>query len=70
MAKALRPGVWLSPTVIDTRQLLGVWLGEANWSRLRLAWPPGEVDEIPDHVPLNKLNTLWHAVLWQVTTCG
>ncbi|WP_297844564.1 type III secretion protein [Pseudomonas sp.] len=67
VAKALRPGVWLSPTVVDVRELLGAWLGDAYWSRLRLAWPPGVVDETPSHAPVNKLNTLWQAVLWRVT---
>lgn len=68
VAKALRPGVWLSPTVVDVRQLLGAWLGQIYWSRLRLAWPPGELDATLSRAPANKLNTLWQSVLWRVTT--
>lgn len=68
VAKALRPGTWLSPTVVDARELLGAWLGDIYWSRLRLAWPPGELDEIAARGPRSKLDTLWQSVLWRVAT--
>ncbi|MEO4017655.1 type III secretion protein [Pseudomonas rossensis] len=67
-AKALRPGLWLDPGVEDERLLLGAWLGEVCWSRLRLTWAPGEVGEPLAHLPSSKLQTLWQAVLWRVTT--
>lgn len=67
LTKALRPGVWLAPEVVDVRLLLGAWVGREYWSRLRLAWPPGEVDDQPCEAPDNKLQTLWQAILWRVT---
>lgn len=66
LAKALRPGLWLDPLVTDVRPLLGAWLGQACWSRLRLAWAPGEVAESFGDMPDNKLETLWQAILWRV----
>ena len=66
--KALRPGVWLDFQNEDVRLLLGAWLGAHYWPRLRLAWPPEEVAESPGQAPENKLQTLWQAVLWRVTT--
>lgn len=68
LAKALRPGLWLDPEVTDARPLLGAWLGEGCWSRLRLAWAPGEVAESFGLMPANKLQTLWHAVLWRLAS--
>jgi hypothetical protein len=68
VAKALRPGVWLDPLNADARVLLGAWVGEACWSRLRLSWAPGEVGEAVGPLPENKLTTLWHAILWRVRT--
>jgi hypothetical protein len=65
-SKALRPGVWLEPGVEDERLLLGAWLGEAFWSRLRLTWAPGDVGELPSALAPGKLQTLWQAVLWRV----
>ncbi|KAA8695939.1 Type III secretion protein HrpD [Pseudomonas caricapapayae] len=67
LAKALRPAVWLPADVYDARLLLGAWLGSQHWSRLRLAWPPGEVADVPCEAPENKLQTLWRAILWRVT---
>lgn len=66
VTKALRPGAWLDPENEDARLVLGAWLGAACWSRLRLAWAPGEVADNPAQVPENKLQTLWQAVLWRV----
>jgi len=66
LAKALRPGLWLDPVMTDARPLLGAWLGEACWSRLRLTWAPGEVAESFGDMPDNKLQTLWQAILWRV----
>lgn len=68
VAKALRPGSWLSPEIADGRCLLGAWLGVAHWSRLRLTWPQGEVAEVLISAPGNKLNTLWQAVLWRIAS--
>ncbi len=67
LSKALRPGIWLPPACQDARLLLGAWLGPACWSRLRLAWPPGEVAVSPCEAPQSKLQTLWQAILWRVT---
>ncbi|KDD66141.1 hypothetical protein ABH912_005430 [Pseudomonas sp. BT76 TE3572] len=66
LAKALRPGLWLDPLVTDVRPLLGAWLGQACWLRLRLMWPPAEVAESFGDMPDNKLQTLWQAILWRV----
>ncbi|QHF02092.1 type III secretion protein [Pseudomonas asturiensis] len=67
LTKALRPSVWLMPETADARALLGAWLGPACWSRLRLAWAPGEVADNPSQAPDGKLQTLWQAILWRVT---
>lgn len=66
LAKALRPGLWANPQATDMRPLLGAWLGPAVWSRLRLSWAPGDVQEPATDLPPNKLDTLWRAVLWRV----
>lgn len=66
VTRALRPGTWLYPESDDVRPLLGAWLGAACWSRLRLAWAPGDVAERPAQAPENKLQTLWQAILWRV----
>ena len=68
LAKALRPGLWLGAEVLDARCLLGAWLGEGCWSRLRLAWAPDEVLVPALNVPARKLDAVWHAVLWKVLT--
>jgi hypothetical protein len=68
LAKALRPGAWLDSHSTDARLLLGAWVGEDCWSRLRLSWAPGEVGETLGQLPGNKLHTLWHAIFWRVNT--
>jgi hypothetical protein len=68
LAKALRPGLWADPQETDMRPLLGAWLGAAFWPRLRLSWAPGDVREPATDLPPNKLETLWRAVLWRVST--
>nr|WP_241667658.1 type III secretion protein [Pseudomonas caspiana] len=68
LAKALRPGLWLDPQATDMRPLLGAWLGPMFWPRLRLGWAPGDVGELATDLPPNKLETLWRAVLWRVST--
>lgn len=65
---ALRPASWLPAGLGDSRLLLGAWLGAAYWPRLRLAWPIGEVGELPEGLPHQKLETLWQGVMWRVTT--
>ncbi|KAF1006977.1 MAG: hypothetical protein GAK32_02375 [Pseudomonas fluorescens] len=68
LAKALRPGLWLQEEELDARCMLGAWLGEGCWSRLRLTWAPDdELAPAPD-LPARKLDALWHAVLWKVLT--
>ncbi|MFJ3485267.1 type III secretion protein [Pseudomonas sp. NPDC090202] len=70
VAKALRPGVWLVPGLNDPRLLLAAWVGEACWSRLRLAWSPEVLADWPDEalpeLPAHKLHTLWQSVLWRI----
>ncbi|AMB87260.1 hypothetical protein AWM79_18960 [Pseudomonas agarici] len=68
LAKALRPGLWLDHSNVDPRVLLASWLGAPFWSRLRLAWAPGEQLEPLVDLPRHKLDTLWRAVLWRVDT--
>ncbi|TDV67585.1 type III secretion protein [Pseudomonas sp. LP_7_YM] len=68
VAKALRPGAWLAPSIDDPRLLLAAWAGEASWSRLRLSWAPDEVQHHVIELPQNKLQTLWQSVLWRVTS--
>lgn len=68
VAKALRPGRWLSDRVIDARALLGSWLTPDCWTRLRLGWSPDETLAPAQGVPARKLDALWRAVLWRVST--
>jgi hypothetical protein len=68
VAKALRPGLWLDASVNDARVLLAAWAGESCWSRLRLSWAPDALPSPCAGLPANKLQTLWHSVLWRVTT--
>lgn len=68
LAKALRPGQWVEPKISDARQLLGAWTDAACWSRLRLCWPPCELPETLATICSHKLQTLWVAVFWRVTT--
>lgn len=68
VAKALRPGLWLDASVSDARVLLAAWAGEPCWSRLRLSWAPDVLPTACAELPENKLQTLWHSVLWRVTT--
>ncbi|HEX8588335.1 type III secretion protein [Pseudomonas sp.] len=68
VAKALRPGVWLDGSVNDARLLLAAWAGESCWSRLRLSWAPDALPPPCAELPENKLQTLWHSVMWRVTT--
>ncbi|WP_434698145.1 type III secretion protein [Pseudomonas sp. D1-1] len=66
IAKALRPGLWLTEEVTDPREILAGWLGERCWSRLRLLWPPETTLEPAFNVPSRKLDALWRSVLWRV----
>ncbi|MGY2289753.1 type III secretion protein [Pseudomonas sp. SDO528_S397] len=66
LAKALRPGLWLAGEVTDARAMLGPWLGESCWSRLRLAWSPEDNVALALNLPARKLDALWRAVLWKV----
>lgn len=66
VAKALRPGLWLTTDVTESRSLLAGWLGERFWSRLRLQWSPTEVLEPAFNLPARKLEALWRSVLWRV----
>ena len=68
VAKALRPGLWLDASVQDARVLLAAWAGDSCWSRLRLSWAPDTLPPPCPELPENKLQTLWHSVLWRVTT--
>lgn len=70
IAKAIRPGSWLTPGIHDSRLLLGAWLGGDCWDRLRVSWPKSEVGELAlptDEWPARRLETLWQALLWRVT---
>jgi hypothetical protein len=68
VARALRPGTWLDVNIDDPRLVLASWIGETCWPRLRLSWPPDSVPQTVAHLPSNKLQTLWQAVLWRVMT--
>jgi hypothetical protein len=60
--------LWLDASVSDARLLLAAWAGEPCWSRLRLSWAPDALPPPGAALPENKLQTLWHSVLWRVTT--
>lgn len=69
VAKALRPGQWIGPLYLDVRLLLGAWLGESYWPRIRLYWPPDQVGTLVMPtlaLPTHKLEALWCAVFWRV----
>lgn len=66
LAKALRPGLWLLADKVDPRAMLGGWLGDNCWLRLRLAWAPDDSLRPTQGLPTNKLDSLWRAVLWKV----
>lgn len=68
VAKALRPGAWLDPSLNDPRLLLAAWAGQDCWSRLRLSWAPDTLPPSFMPLPANKLQTLWQSVLWRVAT--
>lgn len=68
LAKAIRPSNWLDDTD-DVLQLLRAWVTPAVWQRLRLRYPRSRVITLEMKPALSispvKLETLWHAALWQ-----
>lgn len=68
LAKALRSSNWLDDTD-DVLQLLRAWVEPAVWQRLRLRYPRDRVVTLEEKSVLAlspvKLETLWHAALWQ-----
>ncbi|WP_245929532.1 type III secretion protein [Brenneria roseae] len=74
LAKALRPGLWLSQHVAftdgyaDALTLLRVRYGEICWPRLRLLFPQSWVTRCrkPEYaLPAGRLNTLCDALVWK-----
>jgi hypothetical protein len=71
LSKALPPDMLLPDD--DPLQLLRTWVEPATWQRLRLRFPCQRVLELEKN-PLslenayNRLDTLWQAVVWRVTT--
>ncbi|MCS3511784.1 hypothetical protein M2392_001817 [Pseudomonas grimontii] len=71
LSKALPPG--MLPPHADPLRLLHSWVEPAIWQRLRLRFPRQRVRETERaSAPLenanSRLNTLWQAVVWRVTT--
>ncbi|MCR4538167.1 type III secretion protein [Pseudomonas sp. 18.1.10] len=73
----IRLAMALPPTMLpphaDPLRLLHSWVEPATWQRLRLRFPRARVSEAETaSVPLgnasSRLNTLWQAVVWRVTT--
>ncbi|MFC6336522.1 type III secretion protein [Pseudomonas sp. CCM 7891] len=71
LSKALPPDMLLPND--DPLQLLRSWVNPPTWQRLRLRFPSTRVLEmekktlLPENVN-SRLNTLWQAVVWRVTT--
>lgn len=71
LSKALPPTM-LSPDA-DPLQLLSSWIEPDTWQRLRLRFPRNRVCAVEkSNISLenssSRLNTLWQAVVWRVTT--
>lgn len=71
LSKALPPT--LLPPDTDPLQLLHGWIEPDTWQRLRLRFPLERVHRVEQRdVSLDntssRLNTLWQAVVWRVTT--
>ena len=71
LSKALPPAM-LAPDA-DPLQLLHSWVDPTTWQRLRLRFPRERVRQVEQqNVSLengsSRLNTLWQAVVWRVTT--
>jgi len=73
LAKALRPEGWLPEAPAIHAQAAGLFLlralTPASWPRLRLQFPPREVEQaerIPMRsLPTARLHALWAAAIWQ-----
>ncbi len=71
LSKALPPDM-LDPET-DPLQLLYSWVDPATWQRLRLRFSRERVCKVeqqiaPAETASSRLNTLWQAVVWRVTT--
>ncbi|NKI47418.1 type III secretion protein [Pseudomonas fluorescens] len=71
LSMALHPS--MLPPHSDPLRLLHSWVEPAIWQRLRLRFPRTRVSEAEiANAPLEhasgRLNTLWQAVVWRVTT--
>lgn len=71
LSKALPPAM-LSPGA-DPLQLLHSWTGPETWQRLRLRFPRERVHKVEQNNASlenasSRLNMLWQAVVWRVTT--
>lgn len=71
LSKALPPDM-LFPTM-DPLQLLHSWVDPATWQRLRLRFSRERVRRVEANSTSfenanSRLNTLWQAVIWRVTT--
>ncbi len=71
LSKALPPN--MLPPDSDPLGLLHSWLEPAVWQRLRLRFPrqrvrETEITSAPLESANSRLNTLWQAVVWRVTT--
>ncbi|NDL63372.1 serine kinase [Acerihabitans arboris] len=73
LAKALRPEGWLPEEPAISARTAGLFLlraaTPASWPRLRLQFPPGEVERaerMPMRpLPMGRLRALWAAAIWQ-----
>lgn len=71
LSKAMPPDMLLPDA--DPLQLLHRWVDPSIWQRLRLRFPHQRVCEVEKKIcslenAHSRLNTLWQAVVWRVTT--
>lgn len=75
LAKALRPGHWLSEAILSSEPeaLLGLvvhqFVDQELWQRLRVTLPYRVVKAVDllanEPLPRNRINQLWQSVLWR-----
>ncbi|MDW6001950.1 hypothetical protein [Vibrio mangrovi] len=76
IAKALMPGHWSVATDPDLNAeqigliLMRQWMSPSTWQRARLFYSKSLLESVeafvPDPVPGQRLNQLWHAVMWRL----
>jgi hypothetical protein len=80
IARALMPGKWpvAGYTGLDAGEigimLLRAWMSPSAWLRARLYYPAELVAAVetlsPGEIPGQRLNQLWHGVIWRLSATG